>query len=106
MSYEDPRGHDPQFPDRPTHQDFIDLSDVVQGNDLRSEAMVGPMEILGLDQEAVSYFLQERLNLFDRLTNGAIMQVPWQLLMAMYLDAMAAGKGLAELRARRGEIPS
>lgn len=101
MGYEDPRSANPDFPDRPTHQDFIDLSDVVQGNDTRAEAeLVSPFEILDIDEESLMYFIKGRFYALSFATGGRIPAEPDPLMMALYMDAMCVGKGFAEHRAR------
>lgn len=102
MSYEDPRGRDPRFPDRPRHQDFIDLSDVAQGNDMRAEAGTPIPEIVGLDTNSLMYFIRERFGVLSQAT-GVKLDPNNLLLMSLYLDALAIGKHLAEHRARKKE---
>jgi len=102
MSYEDPRSRDRRFPNRPTHQDFIDLADVVQGNDTRAETgLATPVAILGIDEASLMYFIEQRFGTLSQATGGALPAKPDPLLMALYFDAMAVGKGLGEVRARR-----
>lgn len=97
--YIDPTQPDPQFPDRPTHQDFIDLSNVVQGHDARS-ATAGPFEIAGVDSDSFIYMVEQRLGIYSQLSPGRINPKD-PILLALYLDAFALGKAFAEHRNRK-----
>jgi hypothetical protein len=88
MTYHDPSRVDPKFPQRPTHEDFQRLSNVVQGMDLRAEAGADIPDIHGLDDQSVNYFIYNRLGVLGEKI-GANLQTP--LMMAIYLDALTVG---------------
>jgi hypothetical protein len=97
--YIDPAAPDPRFPDRPTHADYADLSDVAQRLDLAADAgdLTSPLEALGLDEQSLMYFLSNRLAIFAQRTGGAF--TPDAMASALYLDALTLGKVLGEKRA-------
>lgn len=94
----DPRVRDPHYPDRPTHPDYVRLSEVAQAHDALAEQLNVPVpEILGIDEESFFYFLKHRLGIasqsLHRDFNGP-------KFAALYLDAFALGKAYAENLAR------
>ena len=95
---------DANFPDRPTHQDWIDLSYAVQTNDLRADAGEEAEAILGLDEKSLWYLLDGRIMRSAAMLGVSIAQGDrtYRLMMASYMDGLAIGKTLAERRAARG----
>lgn len=93
----DPRERDPRFPDRPTHRDFIRLSDIVQAHDDRAEIRgENPFAIAGVDEESIKYFMQNRMAIFQQRIG--LLPIPLPSLMALYLDAFALGQRFTQAR--------
>lgn len=95
--YEDPRKKDPRFPDRPTHPDFIRLSEIVQKHDIDTERLGhSPFEVLGVDEASFLYFLDNRLGVFSQRTHRTFEGRNKAMISALYMDAFALGKAFAE----------
>ena len=91
----DPRARDPRFPDRPTHPDFIRLSEAVQTHDAMAEQLdVSPFAVMGVDEESFLYFLKNRLGMVSQRMHRDFTGPRNQ---ALYLDAFALGKRYAEM---------
>lgn len=93
--YEDPRKPDPRFPDRPTHEDFVRLSEIVQENDFKAERLgYNPLQMADVDEKSLLYFLENRLGTFARLTGVEFLADPrnQSLLSALWIDAFVAGR--------------
>lgn len=111
MTRHDPRERDPRFPDRPTHEDYITLSELVQATDREAEVEHRPIpEIVGVDMPSILYFIENRLGtLSNRLMQEAgpadrgrliSLNLPKNpMFMSIYLDAFTLGKRFAETRA-------
>lgn len=58
----DPRTTDPRFPDRPTHPDFIILSEAVQAIDKKADSGVEVHNIVSgdVDVDSLTYLAQNR----------------------------------------------
>lgn len=98
--YVDPRNPDPLFPDRPTHEDFIVLSEAAQSMDYRAEELGEPVDsIVGVDMESLDYFIENRLAI---LSDRVLVDFSDPLLMALYLDAFTLGKHYAERKRNDG----
>ena len=99
----DPRARDPRFPDRPTHPDFIRLSEAVQTHDAMAEQLdVNPFAITGVDEKSLSYFLENRIGvMMQRL--GTRILLAKAMVGAIWLDGFALGKRYAEQVAERPE---
>ena len=94
----DPRKRDPRFPDRPTHQDFIDLSEAIQELDGRADEGVESFEdIMGVDPASLRYIMDARVGM--ALDNSGVTPVLAPLLKSVYMDAFTLGKRFAERRA-------
>ena len=93
----DPRARDPRFPDRPTHRDFIRLSEIVQAHDDRAEIRgENPFAIAGVDEESIRYFIENRLGVMQQALD---IRLPMKTaLMALYLDAFALGQRFTQER--------
>lgn len=92
----DPRERDPNFPDRPTHRDFVRLSEIVQAYDDRAEIRgESPFAIAGVDEESLIYFMKNRLGVASQRMHRDLTQPRF---MALYLDAFALGKRFNEER--------
>lgn len=89
----DPRERDPRFPDRPTHPDFIKLSEVVQEYDDRAENKgEDPFALTGVDEESLLYLIRNRFGIFGQRTDRERWFEEHEMfLMALYLDAFALG---------------
>lgn len=97
-SYVNPEDRDPDFPDRPVHPDFVLMSNVIQGMDMRAGAetdIIG--EILQIDGESFLYATSMRLK---ALSQAVGVDLDNSLVSAIYLDAFTAGKLFAEARQR------
>lgn len=99
----DPRARDPRFPDRPTHEDFIRLSEAVQTHDAMAEQLgVGTFDIIGVDEESLTYVIKNRFGIILQTgiaptgTDRAHLRDAHPFLMVLYLDAFALGKRFAE----------
>ena len=93
----DPRERDPRFPDRPTHRDFIMLSEIVQAHDDRAEVRgENPFAIAGVDEESLMYFMRNRMAIFQQRLG--LLPIPLPSLMALYLDAFALGQRFTQAR--------
>lgn len=90
----DPRARDPRFPDRPTHPDFVRLSEVVQTHDAMTEQLrVNPFAVVGVDQASLMYVISNRLKIASERLHRDLTGSRFQ---ALYLDAFALGKAYAE----------
>jgi hypothetical protein len=99
MTYHDPRKRDPRFPDRPTHEDFVVLSEQVQRIDHEAEVDHVPLpEIVGVDMESLLYLLRQRMGLMIQRTGRSNIDPMDPMLMAIYMDAFTLGKRYAEAR--------
>lgn len=98
MTYHDPAEQDEQFPDRPTHSDFVLLSNLIQSIDNRAEADVPIEEITGTDHDSLIYFIMNRINIMqERLGAGFPPQLK-ALLFSVYVDAFTIGRAFGEAR--------
>lgn len=101
----DPRQRDPRFPDRPQHEDFYLLSEVVQENDrLAEQASADVFKIAGVDQASAIYMIQGRLDRFLDSRGAHRTQAVLVPSMGMWLDGFAAG--VAFNQRRTGELES
>lgn len=90
--YVDPTQPDPRFPGRPTHPDFVRLSNAVQAMDAAAEAHVKLADLIGCDLDALTYVIQNRLNILNQL--GLIPPSPYNI--GIYIDAFTLGRLYAE----------
>lgn len=95
--YVDPSKPDPRFPDRPTHPDFVRLSEIIQEHDHAVDHTgAGPFEVLKIDEKSFLYFLRNRLQVFAVGVGLDPQAADNPVFMALYLDAFALGKRYAE----------
>lgn len=93
----DPRGRDPHFPDRPTHPDWIRLSEAVQTHDAMAEQLgVDVVAITGVDRESLLYFFEHRFRIMARVMGPSLVRDKAKV-MAIYMDAFALGKRFGEM---------
>lgn len=96
--YHDPAQRDPRFPNRPTHPDWVRLSNALQEMDARADAGTEMMQIIGnVDEESLRYAVTNRLAILHQVTHGEMDA------LAVYLDAFTLGKLYAESVARKDE---
>lgn len=88
--YVDPSKADPRHPDRPTHPDFVRLSNALQTTDARAEAGEPIADILGVDETSLLYVIDNRLTILGLSDNT--------MLKAVYVDAFTLGMRYAEAR--------
>jgi len=89
-----PRARDPRFPDRPTHPDFVRLSETVQTHDAMTEELgLTPIQVVGVDEESLMYFMRNRMAIASQRMHRDLTHPRF---MALYLDAFALGKAYAE----------
>lgn len=104
MSYEDPRSSNPQFPGRPDHVDFVVLSDIAQGLDVRAEAGVPIPALVNVDEDSLMYFVLHRLGRQQEAAAQQLgVQVPNHLMpfmMALYIDAITIGMRFQEMKTK------
>jgi hypothetical protein len=90
----DPREIDPRFPDRPQHEDWYLLSEVIQENDAKAEqASADVFGIAGVDQASAIYAIKQR---YLRMT--AVDRDPAVVGMGLWLDGFAAGVAFNQRR--------
>lgn len=88
---------DPRFPRRPTHPDYLRLTEVVSRLDRQAEA-AGAVDVVMAefaDAESVTYMAVQRAKYIARDAEEH------QRLASMYLDAFAAGAAFERERAKR-----
>jgi hypothetical protein len=95
-NYEDPKKRDPRFPDRPTHPDFVALSETVQEMDRLAEVDRVPIpDMVGADMESLTYLIRNRLGVIAQKT-GRRIDTDDLFLLSLYLDAFTLGKRFAK----------
>lgn len=94
-----PREHDPRFPDRPQHEDFYLLSEIVQEHDQQAEVTSADVfKIAGVDQESAIYTITQRLGLFTEKRGIRLNREAALAGMGMWLDGFAAGVAFNQRR--------
>lgn len=93
--------NDPRFPDRPQHPDFWRLSEVIVRIDgAATEGGESVEDLMGVDLESFMYFAQHRVRRARDLARHPSRPFGAEslevLLMTLYMDAFALGKGFAE----------
>lgn len=101
----DPRERDPRFPNRPQHEDFYLLSEVVQDIDNRAVTEVDPFEMIGIDENSITYLADERCAMaIEKMMREGGPGAPGNiaiLLKMIYIDAFALGKLYTEKKQSR-----
>ncbi len=99
MAKHDPRKKDPRFPDRPQHEDYYLLSEVIQDNDEQADqASSDVFKIAGIDKESAIYAMRQRVRMLaDK--RGIPVTVDIAVIgLAMWLDGFAAGVAFNQRR--------
>lgn len=94
----DPRERDPNFPERPTHEDFVMLAQEVIRLDQDSEIASIPT-LMGLDEDSTFYYINQRISiLVNKIPKGTD---PRAILMAMYAEGLCMGQRIERTRHER-----
>lgn len=94
-----PSSPDPNFPDRPDHEDFHVLSRLIQ--DLDRAATADTFEGLvfnDVDKDSLVYLIRQRLLRAEML--GSLAAAPRMTFMALYMEAFTMGRRFAEAKGR------
>lgn len=96
-----PRTPDPNFPDRPTHEDFYRLAEIAQAHDAMAEQLgLHPFrDILQVDEQSFVYFAQNRLGIFSQVAHEVGMPgtpAGRAAMISLFMDGFALGKAYAE----------
>lgn len=95
----DPLDRD-KFPGRPDHPDFWRLSEVLLRIDgATTEGRESVVDVLGVDMASFMYAANERVS--RAVDQQRQVGDPYLLLMTVYMDAFALGKGFAEAGGHR-----
>lgn len=80
----------PEFPDRPDHEDFRLLSEIVQLADQAAEAGTPVFDIVKVDEASVTYTIEQRIMRTEQAI-GRVSRGIASLLGSMWLDGFNAG---------------
>lgn len=97
----DPRQPDPRFPDRPTHEDFVLLSTVVQEHDAKIEDKDFDFQRYvseTVDLPSVAYMAQQRVQMLVGQMNLPSHPMLIGALEAVFIDGLVIGAKYQEER--------
>lgn len=81
-----------EFPDRPDHPDFRDLSEIGQQVDAESRNGKPVPDVIGIDEDSFFYFMTNRIKIMMQASGVAENPHLHAYLMAVWADGVAVGR--------------